>query len=166
MITIRPYQETDAPAAGVLIAATFGTYNLAAFSPEMQTALLGPFQHAHSPDPAHRQAIADALRADIVRVAEQEGQIVGVLRGRHDKLQSLFVSGDCHRQGIGRRLVQAFEAECLRRGPTVIKLQATLYAVPFYERVGYKKSTGARQMRIFAGQGFPYQPMKKVLPAS
>ncbi|MBN1964290.1 MAG: GNAT family N-acetyltransferase [Anaerolineae bacterium] len=164
MITVRPYQVSDARAVGIVIADTFGGFNLATFPPEQQAALLGPFYHARSLDPAHQQRIADVLQADIVVVAEAEGEVVGVLRGRHDKLQSLFVSGAWHRQGIGRRLVEAFEAECLRLGPTVIRLQATLYAVPFYLSVGYKKSTGVRLMRVFAGQGFPYQPMRKVLP--
>ena len=92
-----------------------------------------------------------------------DSPIVGVLRGRPDKLQSLFVRADHHRQGIGRRLVERFEHECRRAGSPAIKVQATLYAVPFYAKMGYLRSTGVRQMRIFEGARFPYQPMKKVL---
>ena len=103
------------------------------------------FRHARSLDPAHRAAI------------------VGVLRGRADKLQSLFVRADHHRRGIGRRLVMHFEQACRQQGSSVIRLQATLYAVPFYRALGYKKSTGVRTGQIFDGTGFKYQPMKKVL---
>jgi GNAT superfamily N-acetyltransferase len=93
-------------------------------------------------------------------------KIVGILRGQADKLQSLFVQGDRHRQGIGRRLVERFEQTCLRQGTTAIRVQATLYAVAFYLNMGYKRSTGVRCMRIFGGTGFRYQPMKKVLTAT
>jgi GNAT superfamily N-acetyltransferase len=163
MIAVRPYRESDAESVGILIADTFSEYNLSDMSPEQRDQLLGPFLHARSAGKSHRQAIAEATRAEIVLVAEDDGQVVGVLRGRADKLQSLFVHGDRHRQGIGRRLVERFERACVRQGATVIRVQATLYAVPFYLKMGYKRSTGVRCMRIFGGTGFRYQPMKKVL---
>jgi GNAT superfamily N-acetyltransferase len=99
----------------------------------------------------------------MVFVAEDEGEIVGVLRGRKDRLASLFVRGDRHRQGIGRRLVGRFEQECLRQGATVIRVAATLYAVPFYLKMGYKRSTGVRSGWSFEGRGLRIQPMRKVL---
>jgi GNAT superfamily N-acetyltransferase len=165
MITIRDYREGDAASVGRLIADTFGEFNLSYASPEDRDRLLGPFRHARSTEQSHREAITEVIWADMVFVAEDGGEIVGVLRGRPDKLQSLFVRKDHHRQGIGRRLVERFEAECCRQGATVIRLQATLYAVPFYIRVGYKRSTGVRSAKIFDGTGFKYQPMKKVLEA-
>ncbi len=163
MITIRHYRESDAQEVGRLIADTFSEFNLAYASPEERGLLLGPFRHARSREKEHQEEIAQVIRAAMVFVAENDGQIVGVLRGKTDKLQSLFVSPDHHRQGIGRRLVEHFEHECLQRGATVIRVQATLYAVPFYTKVGYKKTTGVRVARIFAGSGFKYQPMKKIL---
>lgn len=101
----------------------------------------------------------------MVFVAEDEGAIVGVLRGRIDRLASLFVHRDYHRQGIGRRLVECFEQECLRRGGTVIRVAATEYAVPFYLAMGYKRSTGLRAGWSFEGRGLTIQPMKKTLAA-
>ena len=99
----------------------------------------------------------------MVFVAEDEEEIVGVLRGRRERLASLFVRGDYHRQGIGRKLVERFELECLRQGVTVIRVTATLYAVPFYLAMGYKRSTGVRTGRSFEGRGMKIQPMRKVL---
>jgi GNAT superfamily N-acetyltransferase len=99
----------------------------------------------------------------MVFVAEMDGGIVGVLRGRDDKLQSLFVRGDFHRRGIGRELVQRFEQECMRRGSRKIVLMSTLYAIPFYQVMRYKKSTGIRNMHSFEGWGLKYQPMRKML---
>jgi len=99
----------------------------------------------------------------MVFVAEDGGDIVGVLRGRKDRLQSLFVRQDHHRQGIGRRLVEQFELECARQGGSIVRVAATLYAIPFYTAMGYKRTTGLRSGWSFDGTGLQYQPMKKSL---
>lgn len=163
MLTFRRYREDDSEATGVLIADTFGDYNLDYMPPDERGPFLGPFRHARSLEAVHREAIAQIIQAEMLLVAEDAGEIVGVLRGKPGRLQSLFVRGDQHRQGIGRRLVELFEAECLRQGAPEVRLAASLYAVPFYTKLGYKKTTGPRTMACFDGQGFPYQPMRKVL---
>jgi predicted N-acetyltransferase YhbS len=162
MVTIRPYHASDAVAVGILIADTFGDYNLAYASPEDRQLLLGPFRHARSPDPEHQAAIAEVIQAAIMLVAEDNGAVVGILRGRPARLQSLFVAGAYHRQGIGRRLVELFEQEALRQGSTDIRVASSLFAIPFYTRLGYKKTTGTRTGPCFDGTGFTYQPMRKV----
>jgi GNAT superfamily N-acetyltransferase len=164
MALIRGYSEkNDAQAVGRLIAETYCKFNLGFASPAEQEKLLGPFCQAGSEEPAHQEAIARTLRAEKIFVAEDHGEIVGVLRCRKECLQSLFVRGDHHRQGIGRRLVEHCETWCASQGSTVIRLAATLYAVPFYEAMGYKKSTGVRRGWSFEGQGLQYQPMLKRL---
>jgi GNAT superfamily N-acetyltransferase len=163
MITIRCYREDDAESVGQLIADTYSEFNLSFASPEEKALLLGPFQHARSPEKAHQEAIAQVIRSEMVFVAEQDGEIVGVLRGRKERLGSLFVRGDRHRQGIGRKLVERFEQECLEQGVAVIRVASTLYAVSFYLKMGYKRSTGVRAGWSFEGTGLRYQPMKKLL---
>jgi GNAT superfamily N-acetyltransferase len=166
MITIRPYRESDAPSVGRLIADTYGEFNLSFASPRNRELLLGPFRHARSPEKAHQEAIARAIRCEMVLVAEGEGEVVGVLRGRRERLASLFVRSDWHRQGIGRRLVERFEQECRKKGATVIRAASTLYAVPFYLAMGYKRSTGVRSGWSFGGSGLRVQPMRKSLAES
>jgi GNAT superfamily N-acetyltransferase len=163
VITIRPFREDNAQDVGRLIAETYGKFNLSFTSPGERGAFLGPFQHAHSPERGHQEAIARAIRSEMVFVAEEEGEIVGVLRGRRERLASLFVRGDRHRQGIGRNLVERFEQESLAQGATVIRVASTLYAVPFYLAMGYKRSTGVRTGWSFQGTGLRVQPMKKYL---
>jgi putative acetyltransferase len=164
LLLIRSYkEENDAQAVGRLIAETYRKFNLGFASPAEQEKLLGPFCRAGSEEPAHQEAIARTLRADKIFVAEDHGEVVGVLRCRKERLQSLFVRGGHHRQGIGRGLVDHCETWCASQGSTVIGLAATLYAVPFYEAMGYKKSTGVRHGWSFEGQGMPYQPMLKRL---
>lgn len=163
MITICDYQERDATRVGCLIAVTYSEFNLAFASPEQLAAFLGPFRHAESTDPSHRKAIAWVIRSEMVFVAEDESTIVGVLRGRKDRLASLFVRRDYHRRGIGRQLVERFEEECRQRGSTVIRVASTVYAVPFYLAMGYKRSTSLRSGWSFEGRGLQVQPMRKAL---
>jgi GNAT superfamily N-acetyltransferase len=162
-IIIRDYCEADAPSVGRLIADTYAEYNLDFLSAEARGPFLGPFQHAYSPDEAHREAIARVIRSEMVFVAEENGEIVGVLRGRKERLASLFVRGDRHRRGIGRRLVERFERASREQGVQVVRVAATLYGVPFYLAMGYKRSTGIRLGWSFEGRGLPYQPMRKIL---
>lgn len=164
MITIRDYRERDAAEVGRLIADTYTAFNLGFATPVEQKLLLGPFEHAHSADPTHQAAIARVIRSEMVYVAEDGGAIVGVLRGRFERLGSLFVRGDHQRQGIGRQLVERFEAESRRRGMRVIRVASTLYGFPFYLAMGYKRSTGLRNSRSFDGRNMPIQPMRKVFP--
>lgn len=164
MVVIREYRDSDRESVGILIADTFAEANLSFAPPEQRARFLGPFQHARSRDPAHQEAIAAVIRAPMVFVAEEDGRVVGVLRGgRQDRLQSLFVAGDHQRRGIGRQLVERFERESLARGATVIRLASTLYGVPFYLAMGYVKSRGQHLGSSFEGHGLPIQPMKKVL---
>lgn len=164
MIQLRPYVDADAREVGILIADTYGEFNLSFVPPQERGPYLGPFQYARSEDPTHRQAIVDVLGAPMVFVAVDEGdRIAGVLRGSNERLHSLFVHAKCHGQGIGRQLVERFEQDCLQQGGRVVRLASSLYAVPFYQKLGYFRSTGVRRGWSFAGEGFPWQPMKKVL---
>lgn len=163
MITIQDYQESDAVQVGILIADTYREFNLSFVPPEEIGLFLGPFQHAHSMDAEHLERIAAMIRSEMVFVATNGEDVVGVLRGRPHRLGSLFVRKDHHRQGIGHRLVEYFERACREEGSQVIRVAATLYAVPFYLKMGYKRSTGVRQSWSFEGHGMPIQPMRKVL---
>lgn len=163
MVTIRTYDADDAEQVGRLIADTYSACNLAFLPPEERGPHLGPFRFAHSPDPAHQEAIAAVVWSPMTYVAEDDGQIVGVLRGRKERLASLFVHADHQRRGVGRRLVEHFEGESIAQGTTVLRVASTVYAVPFYTALGYKRSTGLRNGWSFEGRGLPVQPMKKRL---
>ena len=165
MITIRLYKQQDSVEIGKLIAATYTNFNLSHIHTNDLALFLGPFAHAYSADKSHKQTIVSILHADITLVAEIDHIIAGALRGNPGKLQSLFVSENYQRQGVGRTLVRSYKQICLDEGSPQIKVQATLYAVPFYLVMGYKRSTGIRRMTSFDGKGLPYQPMEKNLLA-
>lgn len=163
MVAIRRYEESDAESVGRLIADTYGEFNLSFLPPEERGPFLGPFRHARSSEEEHKEAIRGVVRSAMVYVAEDGGEIIGVLRGRRERLASLFVRADHHRQGIARALVERFEKDSIGLGVTVVRVAATLYAVPFYLAMGYKKSRGAHTGWSFEGRGLPVQPMRKVL---
>jgi GNAT superfamily N-acetyltransferase len=165
-IIVRDYRESDAPRVGRLIADTYTEYNLDYLPTHARGPFLGPFRHARSSEPAHQAAIAQVIQSEMVFVAERDREIVGVLRGRKERLASLFVHGDHQRQGIGRKLVAHFEQASQAQGVQVIRVAATLYGVPFYIAMGYKRSTGVRSGQSFEGRGLPYQPMRKALEYS
>jgi len=99
------------------------------------------------------------LSSPIMLVAEDNNKIVGVLRGKENRLVNLYVIGEYHRKGIGGRLYCEFEKRVLKLGSKQVKIRSSLYAVPFYQRYGYKKVTGVRTGKRFGSQ--KYQPMIK-----
>ena len=163
MTIIREYSGRDAVEVGILIKNTYTEFNLAYFPREEQALFLGPFQFAGDQDPEHQAAINQLIWSQFVYVAEDKGEVVGVLRGRIGRLGSLFVAKSHQGRGIGKMLVERFEREIKSNGGGVIRVASSMYAVSFYSKIGYKKSTGVRNSWSFEGYGFPIQPMRKVI---
>lgn len=91
-------------------------------------------------------------------VCELNGQIIGVIRGTRNQLINLFVDINYHKRGVGSELLKKYENAVVIAGSDYIKIKASLYGTLFYEKAGYKKSTGIRNFR-----GLKIQPMKKLL---
>jgi len=163
---IREARDEDYASIACLIADVYSRYNLDFLAEPEREPFLGPFSYAGSTDAGHREALRRTIWSPTLLVADRDGSVVGVLRGRPERLASLFVHSAHHRRGIGRSLVERFEAQSERDGVRVIRLAATLFAVPFYQALGYKRSTGVRAGWSFDGYGLRVQPMRKVLETS
>lgn len=115
---------------------------------------------------AHPDAIelsAHLIAAGAVRVAEQDGVIVGFAsllapRGGGCELDGLFVEPERMRHGVGRRLVDDARRIARKRGATRIDVVANPQALAFYQRVGFTTSGEARtrfgmapRMSLFLG---------------
>ncbi len=98
------------------------------------------------------------IHTPIRLVATSDSRLVAILRAKDNRITNLFVHRNHHRRGIATRLVNRFEKACLSEGVTEVVLRGSLYAIPFYEAIGYKKTTGVRTFR-----GLEIQPMKKTL---
>ena len=87
--------------------------------------------------PEKYRAAMDA--GEVFFVAEVEGRVVGfsVLFG--DEVNAVYLHPDHVGRGIGRRLLEAVEAEARSHGVAELKLTSTLTSVRFYEACGYTK---------------------------
>ena len=86
--------------------------------------------------------------------------MVGLAMGNKGELIVLFIRERHHGKGIGRRLMRRFERECARQGSARYRVRASLYAIPFYLKMGCKKTTGVRNFR-----GLKVLYMKRIIPA-
>jgi GNAT superfamily N-acetyltransferase len=76
----------------------------------------------------------------LILVAEHAGSIVGVITIRDaNHISLMFVHDTFHRQGIGTELVRRAAKEMKMADPGVCKItvNASPYAVPFYEQLGF-----------------------------
>ena len=110
---------------------------------QRRSSLHGPMYRAQLE--AHPDAIelpAEQIAAGLVRVAEDEGAVVGfsVLlppsAGMCD-LDGLFVEPSVMRTGAGRRLIEDAKARAREQGAVRIEVTANPQAVEFYEAVGF-----------------------------
>lgn len=104
---------------------------------------------------AHPDAIAlpaEQITAGLVRVAEQDGVVVGFAvllepSAGACELDGLFVEPERMRTGVGRLLVEDATSVARERGATRIDVVANPQAVAFYDAVGFKPA-GEAQTRF------------------
>lgn len=97
----------------------------------------------------------------IFYIAEDKEKIIGIIRGDENRIGNFFVLEKYQNQNIGSKLLGKFEIEAKRKGSKLIRIRSSLYAVPFYQRKGYKKSRGMMVAKNLFG--LRYQPMIKNL---
>lgn len=129
---LRPFRPDDAAAVADIFRTTIHTVNAADYTPEQRAVWAPP-----EADAAHwgrRLAERYCLVA-----ADAENNLLGFgdlsPTGGIDRL---FVASTCIRQGVGSALLTALEAESRRLGTTVIEVDVSLTARPFFERHGYR----------------------------
>jgi GNAT superfamily N-acetyltransferase len=103
-----------------------------AYSPEQVSAWSGLL----SPD-----SYTAVLKERFLLVATDEGVIVafGQLDRATGEVDAVYVRPDRQREGIGRRVLGALEAEARKSGIRTLELSATLNALSFYEAAGYTR---------------------------
>lgn len=66
------------------------------------------------------------------------GRVVGFSSLLKNEMRALYVHPDWIRHGIGKRMLRRLEAIVRRRGIGTLTLGATLTAVAFYQKQGYR----------------------------
>lgn len=94
----------------------------------------------------------------IFYVAEENSKIIGYIKGNKDRIGNLFVLENSHKKGVGKKLVELLEKEAKKQNSKEIKIRSSIYAIPFYQKMDYKKTTGVRNFH-----NLKIQPMKKIL---
>ena len=129
--TIRPATPADAEALSALHKASVRTLCLGAYTADEIEAWL----RDREPQ-GFRHAMTDG--GETMLVAERDDAIVGFASIKETVLYGLYVDPATGR-GAGRVLLLAAEDEVRRRGASVLSLQATLNAVPFYRKHGFMR---------------------------
>ncbi|MEP3864833.1 MAG: GNAT family N-acetyltransferase [Paracoccaceae bacterium] len=87
--------------------------------------------------------IADDYLADcageIIWIAELDGKPVGFAHGEPGEIIRLFIDADHTGMGAGAGLMQRALEDALPNGTGKVKIEATLNAVPFYQKWGFTK---------------------------
>ena len=69
-------------------------------------------------------------------VAEEDGQVVGMIAFSEDEIQNLWVRPHFHRRGTGSALFRVAEAAIQETGQPRMRVHTTGYGTPFYEAMG------------------------------
>ena len=129
--TIRPATPADAEVLCALHKASVRTLCRGAYTADEIEAWL----RDREPQ-GFRHAMTDG--GETMLVAERDGAVVGFASIKETALFGLYVDPATGR-GVGRVLLSAAEDEVRRRGASVLSLQATLNAVPFYRQHGFMR---------------------------
>lgn len=95
-----------------------------------------------------------------VMVAAEKEKIIGVISVRNANFISLlFVDGDYHRRGVGRKLLETMTRYLKEEaGEPSVTVQSSPFAVGFYHRLGFYDTSGERTVA-----GIRTTPMELVL---
>lgn len=137
MIVIRPASVHDLPAMARLRTRAILSGHRGCYAPEQIAAW------AASP---LSDAYAEQASTGAVIVACRQDEIVGfaALTPGGAAIDAVFVDPSAMRQGVGRTLVRAIEAEASARQQRRLHLFATLNALPFFEASGYRQLEATR----------------------
>lgn len=146
---IRPIKDTDIPAVAKLMRALSDEFIVHECTVESASSF------ARENDENGIRSFVGAGMA--YSVADMDGKIAGFIAIRENKhVFHMFVDKAFHRQGIAKALWQVAREAALDAGnPGVFTVNASNYAMPVYEAMGFVR-TASRQCK----NGIQYNPMQ------
>jgi len=154
MIKIRKFTKKDTANTALLMVKVYKKFNQG----EATKKGLQEYVDSVHPDKVPPEKLYKKLHKPVAYVVTDNDKIVGIIRGTPDRINSLFVDGKYQKQGIGKKLVEFFVRVAKKQNVQFIKVRSSVFAVSFYEAMGFKKTTGLRQPH-----GMKMYNMKKVL---
>jgi N-acetylglutamate synthase-like GNAT family acetyltransferase len=155
MLTIRKAREEDCQSIGSVHAAAVKGIRTALYTPEEIQAWAVPKQ---------RESYEESIRSKEFCVAEEDGIIIGfgVLNRESAEVEAVYVSPQVGRRGIGLEVLRTLESRASALGLRELRLNASLNAVPFYEKEGFVAQERSKY-RLATGVEIACVPMVKAL---
>jgi GNAT superfamily N-acetyltransferase len=126
--TIREFQKADLAALKALVHKTIATCYPGHYGVEA----VRFFLDYHS----EKAILQDAQKGRTV-VLDKAGRILGTGTLVGDEIKRVFVDPTFQQQGFGRWIMRQLEETAARQGVGAVKLDASLPAKVFYDRLGY-----------------------------
>lgn len=155
MLKIRRARQEDCHSIGIVHAAAVSGIRTGVYTPEEIQAWAVPKKP---------ESYEESIRIKEFFVAEDEGVIVGfgVLNQEVAEVEAVYVSPEAGRRGIGLELLRKLEERASDLGIRELRLNASLNAVPFYEKAGYVAQERSKY-RLLTGVEIACIPMVKAL---
>ena len=154
MIKIRKFTKKDTANTALLMVKVYKKFNQG----EATKKGLQEYVNSVHPYKVPLDKLYQKLNKSIAFVATDNNKIIGIVRGTPERINSLFVDGKYQKQGIGKKLVEFFVRTAKKQGAEFIKVRSSVFALSFYQAMGFKKTTGLRQPH-----GMKMYNMKKAL---
>jgi putative acetyltransferase len=156
MLNIRRARPEDCQSIGSVHAAAVGGIRTALYTPEEIQAWAVPRQP---------ESYEESIRSKEFFVAEEGSVIVGfgVLNQESAEVEAVYVIPGVGRRGIGLEVMRQLEERARALGLEVLRLNASLNAVPFYEKAGYLAQERSKH-RLLTGVEIACVPMVKSMP--
>ena len=148
-VLIRRGTIRDAERISALITALSEAYIVGEFAAEGRE----HFLRDHTPSAVHERLAGD-FRFYLAESREELAAVAAIRSNAH--LYYLFVGAPFHRMGLARRLWAKVREDSLALGnPGTFTVNASNYAVPAYERLGFRRTEPTREKN-----GVLYNPMR------
>lgn len=153
MLNIRKARREDCRIIAGVHAAAVGGIRTALYTPEEIRAWAVPKKP---------ESYEESIVSKEFFVAEEGSVIVGfgVLNQKSAEVEAVYVSPGAGRRGIGLAVLRKLEERARANGISVLRLNASLNAVPFYERAGYAAQEVSKY-RLATGVEIACVPMIK-----
>jgi putative acetyltransferase len=114
--------------------------------------------------PRNPSSYEESIRSKEFFVAEDGSAIVGfgVLNQEIAEVEAVYVTPGAGRRGIGLEVLRKLEERASALGLRVLRLNASLNAVPFYEKAGYVAQERSKY-RLLTGVEIACVPMVKAM---
>lgn len=141
---IRKYKPSDLKQVARLISNTFKRFN----NKEGTKKGVRDYINFYTPTKKNIAQIKKTFDKSIIFYVAISGdkKIIGMIRGDLKHIGNLFINEKYHRKGIATKLLRRFEKEAKKFGGKIIKINASIYSIPFYQKRGYKKIGGICMM--------------------